>query len=345
MYSKELIYNLIKGNRNKIFNARTLKKEKHIECSLVQIRRVLTNLYRERSIFRSKTQLQEGYIYSISKKKIDEAYKKYLLPQEFGNRKKLIGKITKYSFRKLPEIKKFELPKENLFVKKYGSKYLYRKDVQEAFASLVSFIMGDGHLKGNMSEIQFSFRYKTDAQIFRKKFLKYFFKEKMILRKGSFCYVCALSNKEFAEILFYLGAPKGRKISQEFLVPKWIMYGSKNLKKIFLSTIIGNEGSKPQNNKWRIQFVLSKEKNHVENLLDFLNEIKELLFQFNILTSHTQLRTQPGRNYYGRFYIKGKENLRKFYNSFEFLYASEKQEVLELLIQSNSLKCNNAMTK
>ena len=34
----------------------------------------------------------------------------------------------------------------------------------------------------------------------------------------------------------------------------------------------------------------------------------------------------------GRFYIKGEENLIKFYNNIGFLYASEKQKVLESLI-------------
>ena len=33
-----------------------------------------------------------------------------------------------------------------------------------------------------------------------------------------------------------------------------------------------------------------------------------------------------------RFYIKGKENLHKFYKLLEFFYASEKQTVLENLI-------------
>ena len=63
-----------------------------------------------------------------------------------------------------------------------------------------------------------------------------------------------------------------------------------------------------------------------------LNQIRTMLSYFGITTSHIQLRKQPGRQFHGRFYIKGKENLRKFYKQFCFLYASEKQEVLEDLI-------------
>jgi len=55
-------------------------------------------------------------------------------------------------------------------------------------------------------------------------------------------------------------------------------------------------------------------------------------------TSHIQVRKQPGRQFYGRFYIKGKENLHKFYKQFEFSYASEKQEVFEDLMSTAPLR-------
>ena len=59
-----------------------------------------------------------------------------------------------------------------------------------------------------------------------------------------------------------------------------------------------------------------------------------MLFNFGISTSHVQLRKQKGRQFHGRFYIKGRENLHKFYNEFSFLYASEKQEILDKLISN-----------
>ena len=75
--------------------------------------------------------------------------------------------------------------------------------------------------------------------------------------------------------------------------------------------------------------LLNKEK------IKLLNQIRAMLSNFGITTSHIQLRKQKGRQFHGRFYIKGKENLHKFYNEFSFLYASEKQEVLEELIFTN----------
>jgi hypothetical protein len=90
--------------------------------------------------------------------------------------------------------------------------------------------------------------------------------------------------------------------------------------------------TKPQDNRWRIQFVLSKTKEYVPNLLLFLNQVRTMLNYFGISTSSIQLRKQKRRAFCGRFYIKGRENLIKFYNEIGFLYASGKQKVLESLV-------------
>ncbi len=135
------------------------------------------------------------------------------------------------------------------------------------------------------------------------------------------------------------GAPVGNKVFQPFHIPDWIFHGPDEVKLAFLSVIYGNEGSKPVDNRWRIQFVLSKNKENVGNLLIFLNQIRTMLNHFGMSTSFIQLRTQKRRQFCGRFYIKGRDNLRKFYNLLEFSYALEKQEVLEsLLLEGNSFR-------
>jgi len=156
--------------------------------------------------------------------------------------------------------------------------------------------------------------------------------------KREFCYMVKVDSKPLVEILHHLGAPIGNKVFQPFLVPNWVLNSPIEIKRAFLSTIYGNEGSKPQDNRWRIQFVISKNKEFVPNLLDFLNQIRTLLAYFNISTSFIQLRKQEAREYHGRFYIKGKSNLHKFYKEFKFLYASEKQRVLKDLILGDNPK-------
>ena len=146
------------------------------------------------------------------------------------------------------------------------------------------------------------------------------------------CFQVGICSKDLASLFNSLGVPAGNKIYQPFLIPDWICKGPSSTKSLFLSTIYVNQGSKPQNNKWRIQFVLSKTKEHVPNLLQFLNQIRGMLHHFGISTSHIQLREQKRRAFSGRFYINGKKNLLKFYHNMGFLYASEKQDVLKSLI-------------
>jgi hypothetical protein len=114
-----------------------------------------------------------------------------------------------------------------------------------------------------------------------------------------------------------------------------------DMKRIFLSTVFGNEGSEPYRKGWRIQFVISKSKDSVPNLLFFVNQLREMLFQFGISSSFIQLRKGAGnRQFSARFYVKGKENMVEFYKKLYFAYASEKQNSLESLV--NEIKHINA---
>ena len=339
---KNAIFSILKNNPSVSFTVRDLfvlySKMYTCKISVVHLRRILRCLFNENKIFRSKTQLCGGFIYSFDLSVIEKEYTKYLLPYDFKNYFLLIQKITKTDFVKLSSNNKIRFPLNNKFILRYGEKYFEKSFVQEFITRLVAFIMGDGHIRKNKHELQFYFKEKLDAYKFQNDFKQVFFHEFINVRKGDFCYYCSICSVNLINLLIFLGAPVGNKIIQEVKVPKWLLYASNNLKKEFLSTIIGNEGSKPQNGRWRIQFVLSKEKQYVDSLLDFLNNIRELLYQFNITTTHIQLRTQPKRHFCGRFYFKGKENIHKFYNEFAFLYATEKQEVLESLIKRDSLK-------
>jgi len=198
----------------------------------------------------------------------------------------------------------------------------------------IGFLLCDGHLKKDLQRISYFFNQSKDSETFKSRFLSIFKREKASLNYHAYCFTVGVCNKDLAMLFNYLGVPAGNKVYKPFSVPKWIYNGSDEIKRIFLSTVYGNEGSKPQDGKWRIQFVLSKNKELVPNLLGFLNQIRTMLNHFNMSTSHIQLRKQKGRAFSGRFYIRGKENLIRFNNQIGFLYASEKQEVLESLISN-----------
>ena len=306
------------------------------------ITQILMRLFRKDEIIRTPTQLTDGYYYSLNNHDLlNRVYENHLLPYHFSNRNLLIEQIRKNCFNEINNNKGlFDIDnfKELNFVKKYSLEHFQTNKTKEFLTMLAGFSMCDGHVSKKVTKCHFFFRRKSDAELFVGDFQKIFHLENFCIKPGSQggCYVVSvLKSSNLAKLLQRLGSPAGNKVFQPFLVPDWIYYGSDDIKKVFLSTVIGNEGSAPSNNRWRIQFVLSKCKEHVPNLLGFLNQIRAMLSHFGISTSHIQLREQKGRQFHGRFYIKGKENLRKFYNEFSFLYASEKQEVLEDLISTN----------
>lgn len=324
------------GDLTRIFNSRNEQKtEKNI------ITTILTRLYRSGFIFRTPTQLTDGHYYSMKNKKaLSFIYENYLLPYELKDKSALTNLITKKKFEEIKSNYFFRLDKiEHLdFVSKYGFNFFKDKKNQQFLAMLVGFSMCDGYLDKKINKVRFFFRRESDARLFVNDFKMNFSKEEFWIRKnrnGDSYESEIKSGSSFAKFLHTVGTPAGNKVLQPFLIPDWIYHGPGEIKKIFLSTVIGNEGSAPSNNRWRIQFVLSKCKEHVPNLIEFLNQIRAMLFHFGITTSHIQLRKQKGRQFHGRFYIKGKKNLHKFYNKFSLLYASEKQEVLEKLISDD----------
>jgi hypothetical protein len=326
-----------------IFNSVGERKTEKKTINLILIR-----LFRRKLVIRIPTQLVDGYYYTLQNNRLlNEIYKNHLLPYDFKNKKELIDNINKMKFENLDSNNVFDVIKLNQFdfCKKYPDDLTASGRVKEFLALLVGFIMCDGNINKTGTQVEFFFRRETDAKLFVNDFKSIFWLEKFRIKKssnGNSYVVVIRKGSLFAKLMCCLGVPKGNKVFQPFLIPNWIFHGSNGVKKTFLSTVIGNEGSAPSNHKWRIQFVLSKSKEHVPNLIEFLNQIRAMLYHFDIETSHIQLRKQKGRQFHGRFYIKSKENLHKFYKNFSFLYASEKQEILEQLIlseQSLGMEC------
>jgi hypothetical protein len=302
----------------------------------------IARLYQKGKLIRTKGQLAKGFYYSAANVKlIEKIYENHLLPYDFVNRQQLIDLITKKEFEPLNKTKILDLNhlKYNKFLMKYDFDYFLNKETQKFLASLVGFCMCDGHIRLNYQCTTFFFRFRLDADKFCMDFKKFFPYEKLYVVYKCYCYRVRINSKEFSKFLAKLGSPIGNKVLQPFLIPEWILYGPEDIKITFLNSVYGGEGSAPTDGAWRIQFVISKNIDNIENLLEFENQIRQMLFHIGITTTHIQLRNQKGRHFHGRFYIKGKENLRKFYNLLQYSYASEKQEVLaNLIAKGNSFR-------
>lgn len=332
------IKRLIEFNPNLVFNNREICKAYNNQFNgqlSVQIASMaLYRLYNQKKVFRTRTQLKEGYVYSLDRRRINERYKKHILPYAFNGRVKLIKELTRNKFPSLKDNKKIVnyLPINSSFVKKYGLNYFLTNKVTNFIATNIGFLLCDGHIRKHLQQVQYFFYRKEDAQLFKSQFLSIFKKEYLSLNFKCGCYEICICNKDLASLFHKLGVPKGNKVYQPFLIPSWVYEGSQEIKKRFLSIMFGSEGSKPQDNRWRIQFVLSKSKEYVPNLIEFVNQMRTMLNSMGISSSHIQLRKQKKRAFSARFYVKGKEDLINFYNELEFSYASEKQECLKSLI-------------
>ncbi|MFH1276377.1 MAG: hypothetical protein ABIH82_04665 [Candidatus Woesearchaeota archaeon] len=331
----QTVYDVFVDNPENVFTTVDLSNQLNVKKKIITI--ILYRLHNLHEISRTPVQLTNGFHYSYSNKnKLEELYYNYLLPYDFEDKNKLITEIKRKTFGRLKSNYDLKIDNDSKFIKKYPKINFNEPKIQEFLSMITGFSMCDGHIE--TGKVRFFFRRKSDSILFVNNFKKIFNREEFIIKKpnNGESYVAELRKSASASRLIQnLGTPKGNKVFQPFMIPNWIYYGPNEIKKKFLSTVIGNEGSAPSNNRWRIQFVLSKCKEHVPNLIEFLNQIRAMLYHFGITTSHIQLRKQQGRQFHGRFYIKGKENLHKFYNEFSFLYASEKQKVLEDLIKRN----------
>jgi len=333
-------YNLLLLNRNVVFYNREIgdlyNKFYEDSISYNNIRRELAYLWKNKKIFRSKSQTKRGYYYTLNNyEKLNELYLHYLFPFKSENKDEFIKLILRNSFDKLRtnyNLRIRDLQDLDVF-NKYNEKHFNDKSTILFLAKLVAFVMGDGHLSKDLQKTQFFFKEKIDAILFEKEFQKHFYLEKTFIIDGGNHHTFQIFNKSLGKLLFVLGAPIGNKVFQSFIIPPWIYRGPNYIKLAFLSVIYGNEGSKPHNNVWRTQFVLSKNRENLKNLLHFLNQIRSMLNHFGITSSFIQIRKQKNREFNGRFYIKGRENIRKFYNLIGFSYASEKQRKLESLIK------------
>ncbi len=118
-----------------------------------------------------------------------------------------------------------------------------KNDIAKEYAYLVGKIMGDGHLDS---------RYTTKfiGQLEDLKLLKEFIIKIFNISTDKTCiyekygkgksYLLQINAAYFGRILFLLGAPKGNKTKQKFLVPNWVMK-NRQCKKQFLQALLEDE--------------------------------------------------------------------------------------------------------
>ena len=230
------------------------------------------------------------------------------------------------------------------------------------FIDLFAFLFGDGHLMKNLGGIQLcgdmpdleKLKTKIEAifglsakitfgeQVGKIKKLKY---GQLIETKieGN-CGNLWINSSALARLFYVMGVPLGDKVDQAFELSNWLMASPKFVKKRFLGVLFGNELSLPKirakNAFGTIMFGMHKIEEHKAGLIQFLNQLRELLKEFDVETAEPRSEKvtcvkkngkKSGKSYF-LFKLNAK-NILTFYNAIQLLYSSAKQNKFDRMVK------------
>jgi len=136
-----------------------------------------------------------------------------------------------------------------------------------------------------------------------------------------------ITSKAFALFMHKLGMPIGKKTEQIYKIPEWIKKSPKWVKRNFLAGLFGADGSRVVFKNYTplpINLTMSKSEELKENILEFLNEIKLLLKEFEIESMIYEMKSLDGRVSY-RLAIVGENSIKNFLGRINYEYSEEKK--------------------
>ena len=167
-------------------------------------------------------------------------------------------------------------------------------------------------------------------------------------------WILYIRDSSFCKLLYAFGLTKGRKVLQETRIPDWIMNGEKEVKKAFLNAIFEGElqQHKVQYNVKRnktdicpISFGMNKVEEYRNNLIDFFNDIRKLLNEFDIKTTEIEafkpsvIRKDNKKTYFTRFHISiSASNTIAFSKVIEFPFNQDKKNAIAEAVKEAKVK-------
>lgn len=225
-----------------------------------------------------------------------------------------------------------------------------------AFTRMFGFIYGDGHITKNEGRLIFTGNKEALEEI--KKDLKTLgfsgsnimtkelsntIKNRTFTGKTTFFYV---DSEYLAKILMFLGAPKGDKAITPYKIHEWVMNGTKFVKREFLRSLYGCEGYSPRiknKNFEAITLRMHKSRELKQNMLDFFEQIKQLLEEFEVksyvVIRKLETKRKDGHitDSYELLLDSSNENLFKFFSRIG--YAFEKEKIKKTRLAAEYLRC------
>ncbi|MBI2208161.1 hypothetical protein HYU50_01575 [Candidatus Woesearchaeota archaeon] len=167
-----------------------------------------------------------------------------------------------------------------------------------------------------------------------------------------------IKDSSFSKLLYALGLPKGEKVLQPTNIPHWIKQGDKQVKKGFLNALFEGELQthrvhfNVKRNKidiCPITFGLSKIEKYKEDLVNFLEDIRDMLQEFQINSTSVEnpklsnIRKRDGLiTYSTRFYISiSALNTIRFSEFIDFPFNQEKRIAIQKAVEEARRKIKN----
>ncbi len=218
----------------------------------------------------------------------------------------LLRKLLKLTGFTLQDIKKYVI---GVAYSKHMIKVRLPIIASPELASLVGHAIGDGHASTERFKyINKSKELTSEVKIFAKEIFGVDGRE--YIYKG--CY-----GIEFfgivGRLLSFVGVPLGRKVIQEFKVPRWIKLGSREIKSAFIKTLFDDEGSFVLGKYQKfISISMYKHKDIIDSHISFLDEIRQMLLELDIKPSKISFKKDWKDTKEFGFRIYSRHSLSKF---------------------------------
>lgn len=238
----------------------------------------------------------------------------------------------------LDELKKsFKVVKTEqnfVFIKsgKYTAKIRLPLEPSPELASLFGHALGDSHIKKNGEQFQYFNKNKELVNYVANCIEQIFHIQPIVhFRKDSEVY-CLYASSIVSKVLNMLGAPAGRKTTQDFILPYWLTSGSLEIKRAFIRALFDDEGWVGiTQSSFAIGFGQNKLENWIDGHLIYMHQIRALLKEFGIETSEIYQRAKQIESIQLGLKIIGPENIKKFSENIGFNHKQKQEKLLTIL--------------
>ena len=273
-----------------------------------------------------------------------------LLEKELVRQEKGVFKLNAPlhdSLKQLYEIKRTQRSNDEYVITQLSSKNLYPLQHDNAIiaARILGHLFSDGTLSLKAKQLFFSGK-DEDLRTIRKDINALGYYSLGNIRysrwKNGECWSFGAYKIDLLSFFYSLGAPVGKKTAQHYNIPKWILNGTSDIKRAFLSSFFGGEGSCPKFQGRTIKpilFVQHKDIALRNELEIYLSQFKLLLSEFGInsrilISNRLYPRKDGTHALRGELRIlNSRDNILRFLENIGYSYCKYKEEASKDTIQ------------